>query len=182
MQETWATQVWSLGCNPLQYSCLENPTDSGAWRATVHGVAQSQTRLRQLGTAHFDYNHYYRGTFMRCIWKSYSQACSHPPPHPPVAISVLWILPLFVQTQKIKYFYFPPFLTKDDSCCYSAFVFAFNEILKKKFLLVYSWFIMLFQVYRKVTQLYMYIYPVCKFFSHILRVVSRAPCAIQWVP
>ena len=31
--------------NPLQYSCLENPTDRGAWRATVHGVAQSQTRL-----------------------------------------------------------------------------------------------------------------------------------------
>jgi len=29
--------------NPLQYSCLENPTDRGAWQATVHGVAQSQT-------------------------------------------------------------------------------------------------------------------------------------------
>ena len=29
--------------NPLQYSCLENPMDRGAWRATVHGVAQSQT-------------------------------------------------------------------------------------------------------------------------------------------
>ena len=28
--------------NPPQYSCLENPTDRGAWRATVHGVAQSQ--------------------------------------------------------------------------------------------------------------------------------------------
>ena len=28
---------------PLQYSCLENPTDRGAWRATVHGVAKSQT-------------------------------------------------------------------------------------------------------------------------------------------
>ena len=27
--------------NPLQYSCLENPTDRGAWWATVHGVAQS---------------------------------------------------------------------------------------------------------------------------------------------
>ena len=26
--------------NPLQYSCLENPTDGGAWRATVHGVAR----------------------------------------------------------------------------------------------------------------------------------------------
>ena len=29
--------------NPLQRSCLENPTDRGAWRATVHGVAQSDT-------------------------------------------------------------------------------------------------------------------------------------------
>ena len=31
--------------NPLQYSCLENPMDRGAWRATVHGVTKSQTRL-----------------------------------------------------------------------------------------------------------------------------------------
>ena len=29
--------------NPLQYFCLENPVDRGAWWATVHGVAQSQT-------------------------------------------------------------------------------------------------------------------------------------------
>ena len=29
--------------NPLQYSCLENPMDRGAWRATVHRVAKSQT-------------------------------------------------------------------------------------------------------------------------------------------
>ena len=29
--------------NPLQYSCLENPMDRGAWRATVYGVAKSQT-------------------------------------------------------------------------------------------------------------------------------------------
>jgi len=28
---------------PLQYSCLENPMDRGAWQATVHGVAKSQT-------------------------------------------------------------------------------------------------------------------------------------------
>ena len=32
--------------NPLQYSCLENPMEGGAWWATVHGVAKSQTRLR----------------------------------------------------------------------------------------------------------------------------------------
>ena len=30
---------------PLQYSCLENPMDRGSWRATVHGVAKSRTRL-----------------------------------------------------------------------------------------------------------------------------------------
>ena len=29
--------------NPLQYSCLENPMDRGAWRATVHGVTKSWT-------------------------------------------------------------------------------------------------------------------------------------------
>ena len=32
--------------DPLQYSCLENPTDSGAWQATVHGVTKSQARLK----------------------------------------------------------------------------------------------------------------------------------------
>ena len=31
--------------NPLQYSCLGNPIDRGAWRPAVHGVAESQTRL-----------------------------------------------------------------------------------------------------------------------------------------
>ena len=30
---------------PLQYSCLENPLDGGAWKAAVHGVAQGRTRL-----------------------------------------------------------------------------------------------------------------------------------------
>ena len=31
--------------NPLQYSCLDNPMDRGAWWATVHGVAKSWARL-----------------------------------------------------------------------------------------------------------------------------------------
>ena len=48
----WETWVRSLGredspgegnSNPLQYSCLENPMDGGAWWATVHGVTQSRT-------------------------------------------------------------------------------------------------------------------------------------------
>ena len=48
---------FSLSCtgegngNPLQCSCLENPRDGGAWWAAVYGVAQSQTRLRQLSSS-----------------------------------------------------------------------------------------------------------------------------------
>ena len=34
--------------NPLQYTCLENPMDRGAWRATVHGVAKGWTGLKRL--------------------------------------------------------------------------------------------------------------------------------------
>ena len=33
--------------NPLQYSCLENPMDRGAWWATVHGVTKSWTQMKQ---------------------------------------------------------------------------------------------------------------------------------------
>ena len=36
--------------NPLQYSCLENSMDRGAWRATVHRVAKSRTQLKWLST------------------------------------------------------------------------------------------------------------------------------------
>ena len=34
--------------NPLQYFCLENPMDRGAWQVTVHGVSKSRTRPKQL--------------------------------------------------------------------------------------------------------------------------------------
>ena len=45
---------FSLSCigegngNPLQFSCLENPRDGGAWWAAVYGVAQSRTQLKRL--------------------------------------------------------------------------------------------------------------------------------------
>ena len=43
--------------NPLQYSCLENPMDKGAWWATIHGVAKSQTRLSD-----FTFTFYFQNT------------------------------------------------------------------------------------------------------------------------
>ena len=39
---------------PLQYPCLENPKDRGAWRAAVHGVTESWTRLSDLARMHAD--------------------------------------------------------------------------------------------------------------------------------
>ena len=54
MQKTQETWVQSLGwedplekemTNPLQYSCLENSMDRGAWWATVHGIPKSLTGL-----------------------------------------------------------------------------------------------------------------------------------------
>ena len=38
--------------NPLQYSCLENSMDRGAWRATVHRIAKRWTQLKQLTLRH----------------------------------------------------------------------------------------------------------------------------------
>ena len=44
---------------PLQYSCLENPMDGGAWLAVVHGVAKSRTRLSDF-TFTFHFMHWRR--------------------------------------------------------------------------------------------------------------------------
>ena len=51
----WVDQIFGGGNgNPLQYSCLENPMDGGAWWAAVHGVARSWTRLSDFTlTFHF---------------------------------------------------------------------------------------------------------------------------------
>ena len=60
----WETQVWPLSWgsspgkgngNPLQYSCLENPTDRGAWQATVRGVTKLD-RTEQLHVLSFGEN------------------------------------------------------------------------------------------------------------------------------
>ena len=53
----WGRIIWKSGegnGTPLQYSCLENPMDGGAWWAAVHGVAEGQTRLSDFTfTFHF---------------------------------------------------------------------------------------------------------------------------------
>ena len=68
-QETWV-QIPSSGrspgegqCNPLQYSCMENPMDRGAWRGTVRGVTKSWTRLHGL----LQWN---KKTTYRCLTKN----------------------------------------------------------------------------------------------------------------
>ena len=50
--DPWVGKIlWTRGHdNPLQYPCLENPMDRGAWKATVHGVARSQRQLKRLST------------------------------------------------------------------------------------------------------------------------------------
>ena len=46
--------IWETNGTPLQYSCLENPMDRGAWWAAVHGVAEGRTRLSDFTfTFHF---------------------------------------------------------------------------------------------------------------------------------
>ena len=39
----WERSLPEGNGNPIQYSCLENPMDCGAWQATVHGLTKSQT-------------------------------------------------------------------------------------------------------------------------------------------
>ena len=47
---------WRGHSNPLQYSCLENPMDWGAWWATIHRVAKNWTRLKQPSMKHIALN------------------------------------------------------------------------------------------------------------------------------
>ena len=48
LKETLVLPLAEDSGTPLQYSCLENPMDGGAWCVVVHGIAKSQTRLSDL--------------------------------------------------------------------------------------------------------------------------------------
>ena len=69
--DPWARKIpWRKAWQPLLHSCLGNPMDRVAWRATVHGVAKSRTWLSDWAP-------------LKCwqAWKSTSSA-QHPLPHP----------------------------------------------------------------------------------------------------
>ena len=54
VRHDWATSLSCIGegnGSPLQYSCLENPRDGGAWWANVYGVTQSRTGLKWLSSS-----------------------------------------------------------------------------------------------------------------------------------
>ena len=51
--------------NPLQYSCLENPMNGGAWWATVHGVTKSRTQLSDFASPGLEVQHYSLQAFSR---------------------------------------------------------------------------------------------------------------------
>ena len=65
--------------NLLQYSCLENPMARGAWHATVHGVAKSQTWLSDFNSLHFNSCHF-SSYFLRDSWYLSSFSCAYLPP------------------------------------------------------------------------------------------------------
>ena len=48
----WGRSPGEGNGNPLQYSCLGNHMDRGAWKATIHGVAKSQTQLSNWACMH----------------------------------------------------------------------------------------------------------------------------------
>ena len=58
--------------NPLQYSCLENPRDWGAWCAAVCGITQSRTLLKRLSSSSRKFQ-WYRNLSMWLLWKSVSK-------------------------------------------------------------------------------------------------------------
>ena len=60
--------------SPLQYSCLENPMDRGAWWATVHGVAKSRTRLSDFTFFHYSY-YYSNKEHVHVITYYYIKSC-----------------------------------------------------------------------------------------------------------
>ena len=120
---------FSLSCigegngNPLQYSCLENPRDGGAWWAVVYGVTQSRTRLKWLSSSSIAFSEYDLSILVCELW----------------VLNVQWLGNIFkavkepfLQTEFFKFqnrwlFFFL------HSTCHSNFIYSYVEILKSLF-------------------------------------------------
>ena len=91
--------------NPLQYSCLENPMDRGAWQATVHGVTKSQTWLRHW-TIQSQANNSYLWTVMFSSVQSLSRVWLFATPwtaafQASLSITNFWSLPKFMSIESV---------------------------------------------------------------------------------
>ena len=75
--------------NPLQYLCLENPMDGGAWQATVHDVTKCQTWPRNFTFFHFATRH------------AHSESLLDHPMAPPPAITDIWESPAKISSSKL---------------------------------------------------------------------------------
>ena len=92
MQETWDVGLMpGLGRslsggngNSFQYSCLENPLDRGAWRATVHGIAKSQTQLSVRDTASYS-----RAWVLQSMYFSVLSTPENQPPNMHLGVQLL---------------------------------------------------------------------------------------------
>ena len=86
--------------NPLQYSCLENSMDGGAWWATVHWVAKSQTGLNQ--------HSIFQGETLQSIpYRPFVPFTDHVPSSLPTFLASLMIIPLLFFMVFISYMYSP---------------------------------------------------------------------------
>ena len=107
---------FSLSCigeangNLLQCSCLENPRDRGAWWAAVYGVAQSQTRLKQLSSSSSRMHSTVSSLLLKMAIGSVAQDVKNTPfifehrmsflPGPPVSLSPFVLQSLFISIRE----------------------------------------------------------------------------------
>ena len=67
--------------NPLQYSCLENSMDRGAWQATVYGVARSRTRRSNTRTPMHPHTHTLSHSYTDSHTLTLTHTCTHTDTH-----------------------------------------------------------------------------------------------------
>ena len=108
----WGRSPGEGNGNPLQYSCLEDPMDRGAWWATVYGVAKSWTRLSDKHTHTHTHTHIYRDVLKDYIPYLMNQSLtktlgilvliSHLVQKPWLLLTsyILWTLPLTAPTAR----------------------------------------------------------------------------------